>query len=429
MVGNKSNPSIVITDQYGNPSYSFGNVVSIDRAYSVSAVYACVKLFADMISTVDFRIYSEGVDQSYQVKEFLPPADRLQRLISNPSTYFDPAFWYRQFFADFVGKGNAYAYIDTSNPSRFELVYLPNENVTPLIAYHNPAELWAYQITHPVSGTTRIVSRSDVIHCKNISLDGGLTGASPIALNWPTIRGSIDKTAYGNNYYTQGARLSGVIETPKQVKRDDVVSFSEWFNEFNATVAGERVAFLPGGLTFKPTSPVTARDAELIAAQQLTTEEIAKVFRVPLVLLTDVSLNDAAYNSVMSTFVRLSVQPLLTAFESEFKFKILNPIDPRFKVYSDVSDLLMQSHSERYSNYEIGIRSGFLSPNEARVSEGLPPANGLSSFFFSSGTIAVLPDGSIVAPQQSLPASRSQNPTSAEASLVFDVASNKLIPA
>lgn len=43
-------------------------------------------------------------------------------------------------------------------------------------------------------------------------------------------------------------------------------------------------------------------------------------------------------------------------------------------------DLLRGTPKERYENYQTGIKNGFLSPNNARLLEGLPPREGGDEF-------------------------------------------------
>jgi HK97 family phage portal protein len=118
----------------------------------------------------------------------------------------------------------------------------------------------------------------------------------------------------------RGARLSGILSTPSDVVIDPD-NLSAIKAEIQESWVGPQnsggVAFVTGGLTFSPLSMPNA-DAEFVAQRQLSTAEIARVFRVPPWMIGAASGDSMTYSNTESqaaAFVKFSLQPWLTVVE------------------------------------------------------------------------------------------------------------------
>ena len=77
------------------------------------------------------------------------------------------------------------------------------------------------------------------------------------------------------------------------------------------------------------------------------------------------------------------MRPWLTNFEQQVKASLLvasHPVQVRYQVEFDTADLLRANPQERLRSYETAIKSGVMSPNEAREREGMPAYAGGEEF-------------------------------------------------
>ncbi|GIV53056.1 MAG: hypothetical protein KatS3mg038_3577 [Candidatus Kapaibacterium sp.] len=76
-----------------------------------------------------------------------------------------------------------------------------------------------------------------------------------------------------------------------------------------------------------------------------------------------------------------TLRPWLVRWEDELRAKLLTPQEQVLLYWEHDTDVLISADIEaRYRAYEIGIRSRFLSPNEVRREENLPPYEGGDKF-------------------------------------------------
>lgn len=126
------------------------------------------------------------------------------------------------------------------------------------------------------------------------------------------------------------------------------------------------------------------QDAEWIASRRFTIEDIARMFNVSPIFLQDYSNSTYSnFSEASRAFATMTMRPWLTNFEQQIKAALVaSPSVPgiRYQVEFDTADLLRGTPKERYENYQTGIKNGFLSPNNARLLEGMPPREGGDEF-------------------------------------------------
>lgn len=79
----------------------------------------------------------------------------------------------------------------------------------------------------------------------------------------------------------------------------------------------------------------------------------------------------------------MTIRPWLTNFEQQIKAALLVESSipgVRYQMEFDSADLLRSNPQERFQSYETAIKSGVMSPNEAREREGLSPREGGDEF-------------------------------------------------
>ena len=106
------------------------------------------------------------------------------------------------------------------------------------------------------------------------------------------------------------------------------------------------------------------------------------MFRVPPHMIGDLDNADLAnVESLTRSFVNLNMMPNLENIENEMLMQLI----PRsqwseFVIEFLVASLLRGDTLARYKAYQIGILTGFMTRNQARIMENWNPAEGLDEF-------------------------------------------------
>jgi phage portal protein BeeE len=135
-----------------------------------------------------------------------------------------------------------------------------------------------------------------------------------------------------------------------------------------------RTAVLANGLDFKPLS-INAVDSELVGQLRYVTEQIASVYRVPGFMLGDLNkVNFRNSETLAREYLSKCLSYHLTAFEQCFHKAFEMPDS----VYVDLDErvLLRMETDTRYTAYQTALQAGFMSINEVRLEENLPPVKG-----------------------------------------------------
>jgi len=131
------------------------------------------------------------------------------------------------------------------------------------------------------------------------------------------------------------------------------------------------IPILGGGMNFKPMS-ITSQDAQLIEAQRLSIEDIARVVGVPLPIigdLTNSTLSNVA--ELVSMWLSVGLGSLLENVEASFEQLFDMPATEKIEL--DESALLRTNFEARINGLTRAVQGGVYTINEARGKEGLHP--------------------------------------------------------
>jgi hypothetical protein len=118
---------------------------------------------------------------------------------------------------------------------------------------------------------------------------------------------------------------------------------------------------------------VSARDAQTVELLQLTSVQIARLFRMPLHKIQN--MEAATYTNIEHQaieFVQDAIMPWLRRIVQEVKRKLL-PLDDDLFVEHIIEELLRGDTVSRYQAHQIAIQNGWQSPNDTRELENKNP--------------------------------------------------------
>lgn len=355
---------------YGNNS---GVRVSEKTSIGLTAVWAAVRLLSETIASLPLNVYKIDKDGSKDI-DYKNPLNMLISISPNPN--YTTYNFIDTMMNHLLLWGNAYAQITRNGGARpIELTILNPENVEPFQS--DDDNLIYYKVKD-----RGILSDKEMIHIVGFSFDG-IIGKSPIRVASEALGIAQASQQFGANFYGKGANLSGVLEHPSRLSDEAANRLRESFStRFSGINNSHQTAVLEEGVKFKPIGMPLA-DAQFIETRRFSTEEIARLFRVPNHLIND--LTKSSFNNIEQQsleFAKFSLMPHLRNFESELNRKLLAQRELSTHYFKFQTKELLRGDADSRADYYSKLQSlGALSANDIRTMENMNKIEGGDKYF------------------------------------------------
>ena len=340
--------------------------VTDETAMQLSVVFACVRLIAETVAGLPFNFYKVGPDGKKTEFKDHP----LYRVMNwKPNRYQTRVEFWETVVYQLCFRGNAYCKIDRNSSGQiFSLLPLMTAQVVTVLLKDGSV---AYEYT--TDAGVAVFAEESIWHLKLFG--NGVNGLSPLDNARNSIGVAISAEDRVAKQANNGFKPTGVLAIDKVLKAEQRKAIRENFKDL-ADGGDDVLRILEAGMTYTPIS-MNPRDVQLLETRKFQTEDIARFFGVPSVLINDTS-GSTVWGSGISEIIRgwykLGLRPYLERIECSTSVKLLD-IKERSTVLPefDFDMLLRGSEKERYEGYKVAISSGVMSPNEARKYEGLSP--------------------------------------------------------
>lgn len=332
------------------------------EAMQLSAVYACLRLLSEAISTLPLDTYIRlgGSRRVWRPRpEYLsfnpPQGSRIDYL--------------SQTMLSLLTDGNAYIVTPRDDMGiPVDLIVLDPQLVE--VCREKG------QIYYKVGPQQVKLTQYDLMHIKGMTLPGALTGCSPIGYARESIGLGLAGQRYGTSVFDNGATPGGVIEAPEDMEPEAAQRFSAMWNaRHRGGSNAQRVGVLTAGAHFNKVT-MTPDEAQFLGTRAFQVPDIARFYGVPPHLIADAS-NSTSWGSGLaeqnSAFGQLSLRPWIERVEDGHNRLLTTHGMPDVFIKLNVDALLRSNLESRYDSYAVGIGSDFLTINEARKLEDLPP--------------------------------------------------------
>lgn len=341
--------------------FAASSAVSTDQAMRLSAVFACLRLLSEAVSTMplDTFIRRSGTRRPYRPRpdylSFQPPQGSRIEYLS-------------MVMLSLLTDGNAYVATprdDLGVP--LDLVVLDPNRVS--------IERQNGRLRYRVDDI-ELDPVFDLIHIKGMTLPGDIVGLSPIGYARETIGLGLAAQRYGKSFLDNSAVPPAVITAPGEFKQDAADRFKAmWDERHQGTGNAGRIGVLTNGAVLNKIS-VDPEDAQLLETRQFQVPDIARVFGVPPHLIADAS-NSTSWGSGLAeqnlAFGQFSLRPWLERIEDAHGRLLTTHGLPDVFVKLNMDALLRPSLKDRYAAYAIGVPLGIDTINEERALEDKPP--------------------------------------------------------
>ena len=348
----------------------YGFTVNAASAEKFSAVFACVRTYERIMSSLPIEVKAQG-------KAGKPDVDvtPISRILSKPNSYQDWASFISYMTASLELKGNALALIRSKNAMPSALMPIPWDCCNVLV---NEAGEPVYDITDPDLKIYDRFDAPDVIHFK-INNRTRYYGLSPIEVAANSIGLGLSAEHFGSSFFSQGGNIKGVLETEKNLSEENLKAIrKEWNDFYTGEANAHKTPLLEGGLKYRPIG-ISPNEAQFIETRVFEVQEVARFFGVPPSLIGENSRNTFSNGEQQNLqFLTYSIAPLCTIMEKEMEAKLLKDADrDKVDIKFNLNSLMRGDMAARASFAQTMCSTGIYTRNEIRAMEGLQPLQGL----------------------------------------------------
>lgn len=345
----------------------------------IPAAYAAVMANATAVSQCWPRHLRETKAKQFE-RVTSSPAFRVFRKPNDYETW--PVFILNLIAAmQFDGTGYAVALRDENNKVT-SLHRTPRNGCQPFISPIS-GEVF-YSIGHneltpdfhgSISGLEYVVPASDVMALRQFCPRHPLRGESPATAAALAMGVNVALSQSQAVFFSRMSRPSGVLVSEQQLNAQQIERARENWNSQSALLAQGGVPVLGNGMKWVPMT-ITSEDSQLIEAQRMSIEDIARVYRVPLPVIGDLSHStltnvEALINFWLATGLGSLLELVERAFDDLFGFDTVTEYTD-----FDTTALLRTDFAARIDALCKAIQGGLYKPDEARATEGLGPVPG-----------------------------------------------------
>ena len=216
-----------------------------------------------------------------------------------------------------------------------------------------------------------------MLHVRGPSRDG-IVGVSAIQFGRASMGLRIAQSETASALVENGLRPSGVMTYAERLTGDARTKIREAVaSRLQGSSNAGQLLIMDGGATYAPLA-WSAEDAEFLASQKLSNEDVARLFGVPP---TSVGITDKATYSNTEQEARALVANCLGPLASRIEAAMLRCLlteEGRRTLYieHDLAALLKGDVQARFEAYRIGREIGVFSPNDIRRRENETPIPG-----------------------------------------------------
>jgi HK97 family phage portal protein len=336
----------------GTPTYA-GVAVTTDQALRLTAVWACVRLLADAVSTLPLDVYRRG-DRD--------PLPELPPLLRTPAAGMSLNEWLYAVMVSLLLRGNAYGIVTdrsgaTLLPSQVDLAHPDRLGVTVLADG---------RVQYRLNG--KELDPADVWHVRAYTFPGAVLGLSSVEYARQTIGLGLAAEKFGAQWFGEGSIPSGVLYADRDPGREAVKKLhAEWL----AARKDNRKPAVLSGVQFEPIS-VRPEESQFLGTLDANVNSIARLFGVPPEMIAGTTAGPLAYTSPEMRSLDLltyTVRGWLVRLENAISALLPSTQFARF----NAAGMVRVDLKTRYEAHEIALRAGFLTINEVRALEDRGP--------------------------------------------------------
>lgn len=363
-------------------------------AMQVSAVFACVSILSYDLAKLGASIF---VGQRHQGKRQKATNHPLYPLFQQPAPWLTWFEFCGMLQTSVLLRGNGYAVIIRNG--RGQPVMLVPVNPDRVALWEAPDGELFYMVTRSglhemavLRNEPLLIHSDDIFHLKALTMNG-LLGLSPISMAREAIGLSIAQEQLASRWAANSAKPSGILTTDQKLSPEAANRMAEdWKKNQGGLYNAGKTAVLEQGLKWQSLA-MTSQDMEFIASRQYQLAEIARIFRVPLHMLGE--LTRTTGNSITQQaqeYLNYSLSTWIEMWEQRIPFTFGVDPDEMF-IEFNVDRLLRADIATRFAAHRVALGgTGWMKVNEVRQLEGQEEVEGGDTVFRPVNTAPLTSD-------------------------------------
>ena len=360
----------------GWPRYFFGvqaagQTVNVRTALQVSAVWACVRLLSQTISTLSLDIMERQRDGTWA-----PARDqRLQFIVDDmPNADSTASVFWEAMIAAMLLQGNGVAERRYDAGGRLiALEFLPWSKLT-VNKRLDGTRQWLFT----ENGIQREIAESHIFRVAGFTLNGDW-GLSAIEYGAAVFGGAMAAANSANSTFEKGLAPTIGFKYANFLRKEQREEFRETFENMAGALNAGKPVLMEGGMD-AVTIGIKPSDAQLLESRAFSIEEICRWFGVPphMVGHSEKSTSwGSGIEQQMIGFLTFTLRPLLKRVEGAISKDLMTAAErTRLKARYNVEDLLRTDSKTRAEFLRLMVSEGIMTRDEARLKENLKPKGG-----------------------------------------------------
>lgn len=390
------------------PSWGYhtqsGERVSVHKAQSISTAYRAKNIISDDVGKMPFQMIKKIGRAIEQVQPNSVTRNLAYLLQVSPNLWGWTPFQFKKACIEWLlFYGNFYIWSPIVGPR--QLLVLPADRTVPV--FDLDGNIW-YKHTFSNNATSYIPA-VEILHLLINPDATGCVGQGVITFARETFGRDLAAHKTQSKLYAQGFMpaayvvMNGEVDAPARAKVHDAYneSMSGSDNAYGLAVFDNRIT------KFEPID-IQLRDAQFLESIDATDREVCNFFGLPEHML---NRGKEAYNSNEQKYIEYlqgTLDAFLVPWEEAARIRWLTNMEQPNTYFKFIRESLLRMDSKaRAEKDEIQIRSGQLSPNEAREKEDMSAYPGGDSHYMPANYGQIQEDGSIlggiVTPNQNQP--------------------------
>ena len=347
---------------------SSGKVVTADKVIRLSSVWACVRLLSESVSTLPLKIYERQPDGSRKLAQ---NNTAYQVLCRRPNPEMTPSRFMLMIVASICLRGNAFVEKRFIGSKLVSMIPLLPQNM--VVKRLDTGQL---QYTYTENGTQRNIPLNSMMHIRGFGLDG-VCGMMPTMAGVDVFGAAMSVDEAAAKIFENGLQSTGFLSSKTALSKEQRARLRENLQAFIGSKNAGKLMVLENELTYQNVT-MNPEAAQLLESRSFSIEEICRWFRVPPFMVGHVTKQSSWASSLEGMnllFLTHTLRPLLINIEQEISRCLLNGDEDLFAEFS-VEGLLRADSAGRAAYYTSALQNGWMSRNDVRRLENLPPIEG-----------------------------------------------------
>lgn len=341
--------------------------VVIDSSMQISAVWACVSIIADTISTLPLMTYE---NKSNGMRDIARDTTLWAILHTSPNSRMTSSEFWGAMLMNLLLRGNAYARIERDSMGEVYAIWpMAADQVEMQII--KGAVVYVYRIDNDVV----VLAEESVLHIKGMG--NGSIGLSRLEYMRASINEAANSAAAANKLFSNSGKPMGVLMVDDVLTPAQRTAVQSNFADM-ATGSVSRLFVLEAQMKYQQLS-LSPEDMQLLETRNFGVEEICRWFLIPPVMVghANVTTWGSGIEQIFEGFYKIVIRPALVRIEQAIQKRVLTAEQrSKYTIEYNFEGLLRVNIKDRMDLYVKAVNNGIYSRNVALQLENMPPVEG-----------------------------------------------------